>query len=235
MSARYAIYYAPAHDSPWWAFGACWLGRDEQRDLALEQPSLPQLAADSFARITAEPRRYGFHATLKAPFRLQAGVTADRLLERVDLLARTLDAVPVGVLEPVVMDGFVALAPPVDSTTAQAGLAHLAESCVTALDDLRAPLTNGELARRKPEALDTRGRELLDRFGYPHVMERFRFHMTLTGPVEAELAALLVAQVARPVEQLNIQAPLLLDRLCIFCQSEPEAAFRRLSDAMLRT
>ena len=162
---------------------------------------------------------------------MYAGVTADNLLERVESLARSLKAVPLGVLEPVVMDGFVAL---VASPDRDAALAELAESCVTALDDLRAPLTNGELVRRKPEALDARGRELLDRFGYPHVMERFRFHMTLTGRVEAEVAALLVAQVARPVAQLNSKAPLLLDRLCIFRQSEPDAPFQRLSDAMLK-
>ncbi|HVE52299.1 MAG TPA: hypothetical protein VNB23_02820, partial [Ramlibacter sp.] len=62
--ARYAIYYAPAVGSPWWKFGAGWLGRDEQRDAPLPQPPLHGLQPDEFARVTAEPRRYGFHATL---------------------------------------------------------------------------------------------------------------------------------------------------------------------------
>ena len=35
MSARYAIYLAPAHGSPWWTFGAHWLGRDESNGAAL--------------------------------------------------------------------------------------------------------------------------------------------------------------------------------------------------------
>ena len=49
------------------------------------------------------------------------------------------------------------------------------------LDPFRAPLTPSERARRRPEDLDPRRRALLDRWGYPHVFEAFRFHMTLTG------------------------------------------------------
>mgnify|MGYP006195748115 CR=1 FL=1 len=39
MSRRYAIYFAPRPDSPWWTLGAHWLGRDEHRDAPLPQPA----------------------------------------------------------------------------------------------------------------------------------------------------------------------------------------------------
>ena len=70
MRPRYAIYFAPAHGSPWWEFGARWLGRDERNDTALTQHPLAQIAPDDLLELTAQPRRYGFHATLKAPFGL---------------------------------------------------------------------------------------------------------------------------------------------------------------------
>ena len=230
MTARYAIYYAPSHESPWWAFGACWLGRNERSGEALAQPVLPPLSAAELARISARPRRYGFHATLKAPFRLQAGETADTLIERVEALAGSRDAVPLGTLVPVFMEGFVALVP----SDVNPALNALAEACVTRLDDLRAPITNSELARRRPDSLDARGRELLERFGYPYTLERFNFHMTLTGRIDTALAGQLVAQIARPVAQLNIAAPPVLDRLCVFCESEPDAPLLRIADARLR-
>jgi putative phosphonate metabolism protein len=228
MSCRYAIYYAPARESPWWAFGASWLGRDEMRNVPLAQPALHGLDAASMTSITAEPRRYGFHATLKAPFRLNAGETGDGLLARLRLLAAGRRAVPLGQLVPVYMSGFVALVP-----AANGGPQALAAACVTELDDLRAPLTQAERERRRMAPGDTRAAELFERYGYPHVLERFRFHMTLTGPVDTATAGQVVAQVARPVALLNAQEPAVLDRLCLFFESEPGAPFRRMADVEL--
>ena len=253
MTSRYAIYYAPARNSPWWAFGAHWLGRDESNGSALPQPACSALAAAAFQRITEPPRRYGFHATLKAPFRLHAHSSTDALLARVQSLAGELDGVELGPLVPVFMaaprpaeagrpprgsrkvakphfleSGFVALVP----ARANPSVNALAQACVTGLDDLREPFSNAEIERRA-EALDARGLELLQRFGYPHVMERFRFHMTLTGPIDLALARELIAQLVQPLAQLNAQAPARLDRLCIFVEPAPGAPFQRMADAML--
>jgi hypothetical protein len=181
-------------------------------------------------RITAEPRRYGFHATLKAPFRLRDGVPEEALLERVNGLARRLQAVALGTLVPGMLDGFVALMP----ASPNPALNALAAACVTELDDLRAPPSQAEIERRRNQHLDARGRELLERYGYPHVMERFSFHMTLSGPVDTAWASRIVAQVARPVHQANIEQPLVLDRLCVFVEPEPDAAFLRIADAPLQ-
>lgn len=230
MTKRYSIYYAPARDTAWWRFGAHWLGRDESGGVELPRSALTQLNPGEFERITAEPRRYGFHATLKAPFRLKDGVTEQALLDRVSRLARSRRRVPLGTPVPVFMEGFVALVP----ATPNPALNALAQACVIELDDLRAPMTEAEIKKRRPEQLDARARELLERFGYHLVVERFRFHMTLTGRVDTALAGQVVAQVARPIAQLSIEEPLLLDRLCVFVEPEPEAPFLRIADAELQ-
>ena len=228
MTSRYALYHAPARNSPWWAFGAHWLGRDELNGSALAQPACSALAAAAFQRITEPPRRYGFHATLKAPFSLHPHSSFDALLARVQSLAGELDGVELGPLVPVFISGFLALVPAHENPSVNA----IAQACVTGLDDLREPFSKTEIERRA-EALDARGLELLQRFGYPHVMERFRFHMTLTGPIDLALARELIAQLAQPLAQLNAQAPARLDRLCIFVEPAPGAPFQRMADAML--
>lgn len=228
-SGRYAVYFAPARESAWWTFGAGWLGRDEIADQPLPQPCPAGFGAQDFAQLTAEPRRYGFHATLKAPFRLKSPEPA-QLFERVDALAAQLRAVPLGSLVPLYMDGFVALAP----ARLNPAVVQLGARCVVELDDLRAPLTDDEVARRQPERLDERGRDLLARYGYPHVLERLRFHMTLSGPVDAATAGRLVAYVAHPVAQLHTRQRPSLDRLCVFHEREPGQNFVRVHEAELR-
>ncbi|WP_331294670.1 DUF1045 domain-containing protein, partial [Methylobacterium radiotolerans] len=79
----------------------------------------------------------------------------------------------------------------------------------------RAPLTEAERAKRRPERLDPRGRALLARWGYPYVFEAFRFHMTLTDALpEAERAPwhrrLSAAYAAAGPEPLRIDAVSLL-------------------------
>ena len=230
MSARYAIYFSPAKHSPWWDFGAQWLGRDECDDKALAQPVLTQIGLTDLNSITAEPRRYGFHATLKAPFHLRDGFSVDDLAQRVQVLASRLRPVSLGPLQLVTLGDFVALTP----LTATEELATLAAACVVELDDLRAPLTAAELARRRIEQLSTREQELLRQYGYPYVLERFRFHFTLSDPLPSATAWSVMLAVAQPVARLNNSAPLLLDRLCLFVEAAPGEAFKRVADLELQ-
>ncbi|HEY8357834.1 MAG TPA: DUF1045 domain-containing protein [Ramlibacter sp.] len=228
---RYAIYHAPPIGSPWWRFGAGWLGRDEARDVPLTHPALAGVPPERLAALTAQPRRYGFHATLKAPFRLRKGISESMLLQRVAGLAGLLRAAPLGPLLPVWMEGFIALTP----VPRQDAVDALAERCVRDLDDLRAPMTDAELARRHPHRLDPRGRELLAQYGYPHVLERFRFHMTLSDVVDAPTAGVLLLRAREAVDALQASTSGLprLDRLCVFCQHHAEAPFVRIHDEEL--
>ncbi len=229
MSARYAVYFAPAKHSPWWTFGAHWLGRDEHDNAALPRPVLQDIGAEEIEQITVEPRRYGFHATLKAPFHLSAGHTESDLVARLGRLAQTLRPLPLGPLQLATPGNFVALVP----EAAPADLQTLAATCVTELDDLRAPLSAADLARRRSAGLDARESELLALHGYPHVLERFRFHMTLTGPVNSATAQRVCQALADQPLRLNAQAPLLLDRLCLFVEQAPGEPFQRVIDLRL--
>ena len=226
MTARYAIYFSPSQHSPWWELGAHWLGRDECADAPLSQCLPTQFEPAELCAVTSEPRRYGFHATLKAPFRLSGGHTADDLMARLKALAATLKPVALGPLQVVTLGDFVALTP----ATAPDELAALAAACVTGLDDLRASLSQADLTRRRATQLDERERELLQLYGYPYVLERFRFHLTLSGPVQPAIAQRVMQAVAEPVAQLNLAAPLLLDRLCLFVEPAPGQPFKRIAD-----
>jgi putative phosphonate metabolism protein len=229
MMPRYAVYFAPAQGSPWWEFGSGWLGRDELQDLPRIQPTVAQIGPAELREITAQPRRYGFHATLKAPFRLKDGNTVENLITRLQALAATLKPVVLGPMQASLLGDFVALVP----SSAPDERMALAAACVTELDDLRAPLVEADLASRRVERLDPRELELLQQYGYPYVLERFRFHLTLSGPLPQPTAQRVLRAVAEPLAQLNTSTPLVLARLCLFVESAPGQAFRRMADVEL--
>lgn len=49
------------------------------------------------------------------------------------------------------------------------------------MDEFRAPLTDADIERRRSAGLTPRQDELMLEWGYPYVLEEFRFHLTLTG------------------------------------------------------
>ncbi len=206
---RYAIYYAPPAGA-WADWASAWLGWDAATGTARAHPEidgLPQPVAD----LTATPRKYGFHATLKPPFRLADGQTPDALDEACAAMAAQIAPVVLDGLRLSRLGGFLALTPEGDVTA----LAALAARCVTDLDAFRAPPTEAEIARRNPDALNGHQRALLEMWGYPWVMDQFRFHMTLTGNLpEAEAEA--VRAVLAPVVVPLVPRPLLLDHICLF-------------------
>ena len=229
MTPRYAVYFSPAITSPWWAFGAGWLGRDEWSNLPLEQADLEGITPQALYAATAEPRRYGFHATLKAPFHLQKNYVEDGLIVKLTTLAKNLQPLELGALSAVKMGHFVALVP--ESMSVK--LLALAEKCVIELDDLRAPLSELEIARRQVNLADERGQFLLKEFGYPHVLERYVLHFTLSGRVTPLIAETFINAVRSPIRQLNQCSPMVLDRLCLFVEDSPGAPFRRIADMEL--
>jgi hypothetical protein len=129
--------------------------------------------------IAKEPRRYGFHATLRAPFRLRRGVDEKMLVRELDAFASARHAPPPTPLKLGTPGDFIALVP----KTPSAKIDRLAADCVEAFDRFRAPLTAAERDRRLTAGLSKRQVKFLERYGYPYVMDEFRFHMTLTGPL----------------------------------------------------
>lgn len=175
---RYAAYYLP-DDAALAAFGAAWLGWDVERGVPVSPLDVNQI---DLAAVTATPRKYGFHGTLKAPFRLAEGCTEDDLFDACATLAATQPPVQLSGLKVAALGHFLALIPDGDTTD----LAALAARCVTQLDPLRAPLTEADLARRRKSPLTPRQDENLVAWGYPYIFEDFRFHLTLSGRLDPE-------------------------------------------------
>lgn len=177
---RYAIYFLPPPQSPLARFGAAMLGYDvySGEDVPFDETIVSALS--DWREISRDPRGYGFHATLKAPIALGPQANEAELLWACAAFAETPRRVPR--IKPAVRDigSFIALMPAQPSEALQA----LAADCVRDFDSFRAPLTDADRARRKPERLSELQRDYLERFGYPYVLDEFRFHMTLTGSLE---------------------------------------------------
>lgn len=220
---RYAIYYAPPPASPWASFGAAWLGRDARTGHDVMPPAVSGLTAMDIRRWTAAPRRYGWHATLKPPFRLKSPYTLHDLLGEVARLAHSLPPVNLAPLATAALDRFVALRPAHEDPR----IAAIARVCTKQFDALRAAPTADELGRRTATPLTPNQRVMLERWGYPYVMDEFRFHFTLTGSLPEGERRRFVAALAPVVATLNAH-PLQLDGLAVFCEPAPGADFRLL-------
>ena len=176
---RVAVYATPDAESSWWTKGSEWLGRCALQPKPMPQPAIDGLDGAALARLTAEPRRYGWHATLKAPFRLAEGVSLATLEAAVSDLARQYTPLTLTGLRVGRMGRFLALRPEPPLPT----LLTLAASCVTQLQRLSAPLTPEDIERRRRTGLTPEQDALMLAWGYPWVLDQFRFHFSLTGPL----------------------------------------------------
>ncbi|MBV9979423.1 DUF1045 domain-containing protein [Bradyrhizobium sp.] len=222
---RYAIYYAPPAGTALDDFGASLLGYNAWTGKDLAFPEQVTQFAPDWIDVTSDPRKYGFHATLKAPFALAIDRREDELLAACGTFAATPRPLPI--ITPVVdaISGFVAVVPaePVSE------LLRLASDCVTEFDEFRVPLTADDRARRNPDALTPRQRHYLDRWGYPYVLEEFRFHLTLTGRLDAARRAPILAMLRGRFAELHIDR-LAIDRIALFRQGDANARFRIIDD-----
>lgn len=208
---RYAVYYAPEKGSPLAQLGNRWLGRDPECYADLSPPDNMDLSTDLFEKYTATPKRYGFHGTLKAPFRLCETASYFDLDTALEKLAQTLPPACAGNLKLKAFSDFFALVP--SGTCDEINL--LSARCVEALDVYRRPLESYELDRRRLANLTPKQDAYLEKWGYPYVFDEFRFHLTLTGNVpetlHAEFRALIKSWMT-PV----FNAPFKVSEICLF-------------------
>jgi putative phosphonate metabolism protein len=218
---RYAIYYAPIAGSELDRFGARLIGYDAWtgKDIAFAD-GIVETVAD-WRELTHDARKYGFHATLKAPFGLADDQDEDRLLAACATFAATPRVLPL--IRPVVnaISGFIAVIPGDPSPELQ----QLAADCVRTFEPFRAPLTADDRARRRPERMTPRQVDYLDRWGYPYVMEEFRFHMTLTCRLDADRRTPILAMLRRRFDELGLDR-LTIDRIALFKQDDASSRFR---------
>jgi putative phosphonate metabolism protein len=224
---RYAIYFVPEANSDLYRFGVgvlgydCYAGKDVPHDSGFDGPD--------WGEITREPRRYGFHATLKAPFRLLPPATEADLAEQLRrFVARPRTP---AVITPAIrsIGGFIAIVPSEPCPEVD----RLASDCVTAFDGFRRPPTPEERRKRLAGSLSARQIDNLDRWGYPYVFDDFRFHMTLTGPVAADRRGAIVTRLQARFDGINGRRALAITRAVLMRQDDPSAPFRVVCEAEL--
>ncbi len=203
---RFAIYFAP-RTGAFADFMSSWLGWDCVAGCVVAHPPVSGLPR-SIEEITTAPRKYGFHGTLKPPFRLAEGSTRHQLEEDVATLAATLRPVNGGTLNLLRIGQFLAL-------VSERDVGALARNVVVSLDHHRAPLTAAELERRRAVGLTDHQDALLERWGYPFVMDEFRFHLTLSGMLPED-EIILISNALRGEVEASFPHPFMIEDLCLF-------------------
>ena len=182
---RYAIYFAAEQTDPLMQLGNSWLGRDPFTGAALGQPAVAGISMDRLLALTGEPRRYGFHGTMKAPFSLHDGKSEQDLVAACEGFAADVSAFQIAGLNVSRLGRFLALTPIAEELELNA----LAAASIIAFEPFRAPLAQADLERRRRSNLTGRQDAYLTRWGYPYIFEEFRFHMTLSVSLESETEA----------------------------------------------
>jgi hypothetical protein len=191
---RYAIYWAPEPGSALAEFGRRWFGSDPDTGPPPDERALFGLDAGLAGRAVESPRRYGLHATVKAPFRPAMGIDEAALARALDEFCARRRRVRSAPLRLHRFTRYLALVP----EGRRAGIEWLADECVTHFDRFRAPLSEADLARRSG-SLSPLERAHFEEFGYPHIFSLFFFHITLAGPLAEEELAKVEAALAPAV------------------------------------
>lgn len=210
---RYAVYYAPDF-GPLMDFCSGWLGWNPVTGCPATISPIEGLPLP-LDIITETPRKYGFHGTIKPPFRLANGMGQDDLVAAFNALALGTPPVRLDGIELSRIGRFLALTPQGNVSD----LGKLAASFLRGLDVFRAPLTEADIARRNPERLSAHQRSLLLQWGYPFVMEEFRFHMTLSGRLGPDDLK-QTFNVLEPMVKPLLPRPFVVDSMCLFGEAE---------------
>ncbi len=221
-SPRYAIYFTPPAFSPLARFGAAVLGYDASLRADVAPIALKDIAAAELAAATAAPQKYGFHATVVAPFHLKNG-TENQLIDALERFCTQAEPASLGPLQVSMLGEFIALTP----MAAVPELDRLARRAVEFFDVFRGTLPE-DISRRDNGCLSPRQWENLARWGYPYIFEDFRFHMSLTGPLPAadrERFLRALTEAAHP----TIDTAYDIDALTLVRQTEPASKFEILS------
>jgi len=216
---RYAIYFTPAPDAALWRLGSSVLGYDSRARVAVAFPQHGLWLEPWFVRIQETPARYGFHATLKAPFEIAEGISEKTLLDKAAAFSAMCAPLCLPALEVALLGDFIALRP----LSKDAELDRMAAACVRDFDDLRAPLGARDRARRLSQVLTPRQHAHLDRWGYPYVFEDFRFHMTLTGTIPKSFQAHVLDTLKTLYRRVS--APVWIDAITVLAQPTRESNF----------
>jgi putative phosphonate metabolism protein len=224
---RYAIYFTPDPESPLARFGAGVIGYDSDGGHDVTRIPLDAVSPAEVVAATQAPRHYGFHATLVAPFE-HNGLSEDELRTGLEDFGAQAAPALLGTLEVSMVGGFIALT----AREACPEVNDLAARCVMFFDRYRAPLEADDVIRRSAGELSPRQYRNLERWGYPYVLEEFRFHMTLTGrlaPDTQQRFHYALAEAFRPLADVTHR----IETVTLMRQDDPESEFVVVARAKL--
>ena len=179
---KYAVYWVPKHADALARFGVSWTGWCAERGEHRPRGEFPGVSA-AVPAITRQVWRHGFHAIIKAPFRLQAERSRFSVERAVEQVIDESVAFRLPRLRLAVIGGSVAALVPHQSCAALGAL-------VARVGDAMAPLGAAEPANGFAEAPAPDGIVIED--AEPLVQlpaaEAHRFHMPLTDRLPLEVA-----------------------------------------------
>ena len=214
---RYAIYYAPIENCELDVFGKCLLGWDPYKGEEITKPyplKLPNL--QKFSRFVLTPKQYGFHGTIKAPFRLKDGYTYNDLENKVGEISKQIHSFHLNKLIIKKLGYFIALIP-----TNNLKVNEVSNKFVEGLDYLRDELSENEIKKRNPIKLTSRQKKMLFKWGYPYVFNEFKFHLTLTSKLNIEEIDDVFKSLQNILTQFNL-IKINFNSVCIFGQKSDE-------------
>jgi putative phosphonate metabolism protein len=226
--ARYAIYFAPPEGSELERICSAVLGRCARTGTALGQQAIPGIDPARLAELTASPRHYGLHATLKPPFFLADSHDEMELLENTAMIASKIQAFDLPGLELASIGSFLALT----LTGPSPELQDLARVSVTVLDPFRRPPQPEERERRRAKSLTPNQERLLNLWGYPYVLEEMRFHLTLTGSIQCPDERDRIHAALTPLLAPVLHTPVPAREISVFrqpCLKEPFTILERIT------
>lgn len=218
---RYIIGFTPPPRDPLTMTAASWLGRNVFTGDRVEESETGGLGLREVAFYTAMPRRYGFHAALKAPFRLAEPTAEAALLRDLMRYSGTFEPFQIPRLEVARLGNTFGLVP----SYPLAPLNYLASALTQEFDHFRAPLSEAEIDRCDPDLLSATQFANLHRWGCADVMDEFRFRMALTGPVHAADMPRM-ERVLRDLFEPVLSEPILVSNIALMMEESNDGPFR---------
>ncbi|NLS04360.1 DUF1045 domain-containing protein [Rhizobium sp. P32RR-XVIII] len=218
---RYAICFTPSPSDPLSHVAASWLGRNVFSGEMVEPPAIRGIGIHEIAFHTAVPRRYGFHGVLKAPFHLASDVSEAQLMRDLMRFSGSLHPFRIPCIEVARLGSYYSLVPSIPCDHVQ----HLASAVVQHFDRFRAPLSEADIERSDPDGLSAAQFANLHRWGNPYVMDEFRFHMPVTGPVNS-IDMPRIEQALRSVFEPVLAEPITVSNIALMIEEGTGGPFR---------
>ena len=225
--SRFAIYYVPPESDYLTKFSASWFGWDAYQGIKVNYPMLRNLNYD-LKDITSKPSKYGLHGTLKAPFFLAPNRTIDELRLSLSVLSHSIKKFEIPSICLRIISGFIAIVP----STQNESMNYLAKKCLEDLDRFREIESPDILNKRRVVGLSPSEEHYLFRWGYPYVLDNFRFHLTMTTKLTSEVSK-NVLSVLNSELRVVLKAPLAISKIYLFGESKLHGRFEVIEEFSL--